>query len=137
MKTLKIDCDWCPLIEWVEAYVEMVRGVLGENLKRIKIKMSRRGFLHFIITLNEDVDDMTACRLQFLLGDDRHRCKFNYARVVCGMQGWNKLFVSSSFNCPLINLSILVVQLVVQLVGQLLSLVVFHYHKNLSLNSFI
>jgi len=97
MKTLKIDCDWCPPLEWVEAYVEMVKEVLGENLKRIKIKMSRRGFLHFIITLNEHVDDMTACRLQFLLGDDRHRCKFNYARVVCGMQGWNKLFASSSF----------------------------------------
>jgi len=102
MKTLKIDCDWCPPLEWVEDYCALVYKIVHNILpkvyvERIKVRMSRRGNLHFIVSLSEHVDDRTACRLQFLLGDDRHRCRFNYARVVCGMQGWNKLFASSSF----------------------------------------
>jgi hypothetical protein len=97
MKTLKIDCDWVPPREYVAEYVcRVIPLVLGNDLKKVKIKRSRRN-LHFIITLNKHVDDDTVCKLQFLLGDDRNRCKMNYQRLIAGMKNgeWNKLFVWS------------------------------------------
>jgi hypothetical protein len=97
MKTLKIDCDWVPPKEYVAEYIgRVIPSVVGDNLKRVKVLRSKRN-LHFVITLNKNVDDDTVCKLQFLLGDDRQRCKMNYTRMIAGMKNgeWNKLFVWS------------------------------------------
>lgn len=97
MKTLKIDCDWVPPKEYVAEYIcRVIPSVVGDNVKRVKVLRSRRN-LHFEITLNNHVDDDTVCKLQFLLGDDRNRCKMNYQRLIAGMTDgeWNKLFVWS------------------------------------------
>ena len=102
VKTLKIDCDWLPPLEWIKDYTALMFKIVHcavpeVHVTKVRAIKSKHHNLHFVVTLDKHVDDMTACRLQFLLGDDRHRCRYNLARVEIGMINgeWNKLFIKS------------------------------------------
>lgn len=89
---LKIDCDWLPPADWLLDYLDLIKRVVPNyKIALAKKSIGGRGY-HFIIDMKEPVSDMEACRLQFLLGDDRTRCRLNFARIKAGIEGWNKLW---------------------------------------------
>lgn len=95
MTTLKIDFDWDPPFRFMEDWRDLCRWVLREyHVEGFGVETSPSGRgLHIRIFLREDLDDMEVLRLQFLLGDDRTRCRLNYLRLMKGIDHWNKLFV--------------------------------------------
>ena len=92
---LKIDLDWLPPYEWLLSYRDMIITILDPFVivSKIEYKLSpgEKGY-HVIIDLGEEINDMMALKLQFLLGDDRTRCRLNFARIKGGVEGWNKLW---------------------------------------------
>lgn len=96
IKKLKIDLDWKPPKDWLDKYLEYVGLVLSFidlKPKSISCKDSPGGKgWHVTVELEEAISDMQALRIQFLLGDDRTRCRLNYARIKAGVKGWNKLW---------------------------------------------
>lgn len=110
MNTLKIDMDWIPPGEWLYHYVSQIpvtltrfqikyaaaakprQDILTYRSIRVKTSRSQHG-LHIIIRLNGELDDETVNMLQFLLGDDRNRCRLNAIRIRLKYPRWNKLFI--------------------------------------------
>ena len=90
---LKIDMDWKPPKEWLDIYLNITIQALGSYYSSLEVKESHGGKgYHIIIHLTEEISDMRACRWQFILGDDRTRCRLNYARIKAEIKGWNKLW---------------------------------------------
>ena len=98
-KTLKLDFDWIPPKDFLEDWEMIARGIIDRiGFKAVefqKFKSSSNRGLHVFIKLNEEVSDMLRLKLQFLLGDDRGRCFYNWQDIQLGMEGWNKLFISN------------------------------------------
>jgi hypothetical protein len=70
---------------------EIIR-LLGYTLLEENIQETQKGY-HFWFTLLENLSDKELCDLQFLLGDDQTRCRFNYLRLDAGcFRQFNVLF---------------------------------------------
>jgi len=53
---------------------------LGYTLEYWRCAETEKGY-HFWFKLKEELSDKELCDLQFLLGDDHSRCRFNYLRL--------------------------------------------------------
>ena len=95
-KVLKIDMDWEPPSGWLDDWFEMARLVIVGQFKNFamnrKVEKSQNGGLHIRYELVCAMPAMDIVKLQFILGDDRTRCKLNKVRVEGGIKDWNKLF---------------------------------------------
>ena len=94
-KELKVDMDWRPPQSWIVAYTyamdTLLMTYLHGNSRDWSWEETKHGF-HIRIYLREPIEDVEAMMLQFLLGDDRVRCKLNYGRWKAGIEDWNKLW---------------------------------------------
>ena len=92
---LKVDMDWRPPKSWLDYWESNCKRLLHmfstASLRKIKKEKSEHGY-HFRFILWNPVDDEYALLWQFLLGDDRVRCKLNYWRWKAGIKDWNKLW---------------------------------------------
>ena len=100
---LKIDMDWIPPKELLERYenfiydtLKMIGDYIIDGGIHKYISPSHNG-IHFIIKLTEELTDEEKLRLQFLLGDDRKRCRMNWQSIQLGMSDWNKLYISNRY----------------------------------------
>jgi hypothetical protein len=65
---------------------------LGYTLVAYRCSKTGKGY-HFWFELGEKLTDDELCDLQFLLGDDQPRCRYNYLRLEAGMfKQFNALF---------------------------------------------
>jgi hypothetical protein len=65
---------------------------LGYTLVKVNYRKTAKGY-HFWFWLKEALSDKELCDLQFLLGDDHKRCRFNYMRYEMGsFRPFNVLF---------------------------------------------
>jgi len=65
---------------------------LGYTLEKVNVRETQHGY-HVWFHIAESVDDQTLAVLQFLLGDDQKRCKFNFLRWEAGaFDNFNALF---------------------------------------------
>ncbi|MEM2368417.1 MAG: hypothetical protein QXQ50_09330 [Candidatus Bathyarchaeia archaeon] len=96
--TLKIDIDIPQLkndeiLLWL--FLKTRIAILEElniTLEKIRWHETEKGY-HFWITIDQNLTDKQKCDLQFLLGDDQARCRFNYLRLEAGcFQQFNVLF---------------------------------------------
>ena len=93
-KELKVDMDWRPPEGWLDDWQKEAFWILLRCsiwAKNVVCKKSEHGW-HIRIALRKPIVDELALKLQFLLGDDRVRCKLNYARWKAGIKDWNKLW---------------------------------------------
>jgi hypothetical protein len=95
MSVTKIDIDVkmdkILLENFLKTRREIIR-LLGYTLLEEKIQETQKGY-HFWFTLLENLNDKELCDLQFLLGDDQTRCRFNYLRLDAGcFRQFNVLF---------------------------------------------
>ena len=92
---LKVDMDWRPpedwLIHWELFVVTYLNSLVPNIVECICREESEHGW-HFRIKLVQPAADLWVLRMQFLLGDDRVRCKLNYGRWRAGIRDWNKLW---------------------------------------------
>ncbi|MEM2696241.1 MAG: hypothetical protein QXU09_04825 [Thermoproteota archaeon] len=96
--TLKIDVDIPQLkkdanLLWL--FLKTRIAILEElniTLEKIRWHETEKG-IHVWITINDYLSDKGICDLQFLLGDDQARCRFNYLRLEAGcFKQFNVLF---------------------------------------------
>jgi hypothetical protein len=96
VSTLKIDKDCFVDRDWIENYIHVVLIPVCRSFEvtvnSIRMCNSRRRGLHFYIEISPPIDDDSANRLQWLLGDDSRRVDFNRARIESELDEWNKLF---------------------------------------------
>ena len=91
---IKIDMDWRPPEGYLEHYRNLIITVLHQwaifdfTVEREK---SKHGW-HFVIKIDDEIEDEICLLLQFILGDDRTRCRLNYARWKAKIPDLNKLF---------------------------------------------
>jgi hypothetical protein len=65
---------------------------LGYTLVAYRFSETEKGY-HFWFELREELNDKELCELQFLLGDDQMRHRFNMLRLEAGMfNQFNALF---------------------------------------------
>lgn len=96
--TLKIDVD-IPELKKDKTLLELfiqTRLAIIQNVEltpnHVRWTETQKGF-HFWFTIQEDLTDKEICDLQFLLGDDQTRCRFNYLRLEAGcFRQFNVLF---------------------------------------------
>ena len=91
---LKVDMDWRPPKSWLDDYLFFADAFLsdrGIHVETFKIEKSEHGW-HIRLPLMKPINDDSALYYQFLLGDDRVRCKLNYGRWKAGIEDWNKLW---------------------------------------------
>jgi len=96
-KTLKVDMDWIPPRNYILLYKLLIHKVVEwfskVKIEKIRVYKSRSGEgLHFYIYLDKSLEDEERLILQFLLGDDRNRCKLNWQSIQIGMNDWNKFY---------------------------------------------
>jgi len=93
--TLKIDVDVAMNEALLNAFIhtrltileELGYTVVGHNYRKTK-----KGY-HFWFKVLGELKDSEACSLQFLLGDDQVRCRFNFLRNDAGVfPHFNALF---------------------------------------------
>ena len=101
--------DWIPPEGYLNMYEEYIKWILNNInlcrdwikpirvLKIIKYMSPSHNGIHFIIKLTEELTDEEKLRLQFLLGDDRKRCRMNWQSIQLGMSDWNKLYISNRY----------------------------------------
>ena len=94
-KELKVDMDWRPPEGWLVEWWEYVACPVLEAHTIYyhmfpKFEFTKHG-VHIRIRVMA-IEDELALKLQFLLGDDRVRCKLNYGRWKAGIKDWNKLW---------------------------------------------
>lgn len=71
---------------------EAIIKSLGCSLEKVNISKTKKGY-HFWFHIAEDISDEELCDLQFLLGDDQPRCRYNYLRLNGGaFDDFNILF---------------------------------------------
>jgi hypothetical protein len=95
MSVAKIDVDvkMPPnlFLNWVATRI-FVCDFLGYKLKDLKFQHTKKGF-HFWFHLEQNLSDRELADLQFLLGDDQSRAKFNFLREEAGIfRAFNCLF---------------------------------------------
>ena len=93
-KELKVDMDWRPPESWLGSWFIAAEQICESYLNSIvqwHTTKTKHGF-HIRGILETPIPDKTALFLQFLLGDDRVRCKLNYGRWKAGIKDWNKLW---------------------------------------------
>jgi hypothetical protein len=86
MSIAKIDVDVKMSKTLLENFLKTRREIirlLGYTLLEEKMQETQKGY-HFWFTLLENLSDKELCELQFLLGDDQTRCKFNFLRLEAG-----------------------------------------------------
>ena len=91
---LKVDMDWRPPEDWMKEWHFEANWLLlhqGAHIKKRVVQLSKHGY-HIRFCLGYEIGDEMALWLQFLLGDDRVRCKLNYGRWMSGIEDWNKLW---------------------------------------------
>ena len=91
---IKVDMDWRPPKGYIDHYENLVCTVMeqwGIEYDFVNWFSSLHGW-HVRVHLMEAIEDDVCLLLQFLLGDDRTRCRLNYARFEAGILDWNKLF---------------------------------------------
>jgi len=92
---LKIDKDCFVDRDWIDDYMKIILttcerfGVIVSSIQYCRSKMKG---LHFYIAISSSIEPALANRLQWLLGDDSARVDFNRARIISGLDEWNKLF---------------------------------------------
>jgi hypothetical protein len=94
MTLLKIDIDMQPPKEWMDAWLntrKLIIGHLGYTWLGHDIFTTKRG-IHVYIRILEKMRDAEINKLQFLCGDDPTRVKINAWRIERGVKYWNKLF---------------------------------------------
>jgi hypothetical protein len=95
MSTAKIDVDVKMSKTLLENFLKTRREIirlLGYTLLEEKMQETQKGY-HFWFTLMENLSEKELCDLQFLLGDDQTRCRFNYLRLDAGcFKQFNVLF---------------------------------------------
>ena len=97
MSILKIDLDvrmdrWKDILkEYIEVCKFILENYYNLKVKKIIVRNTARGH-HIWIHLNNNLDDATINKLQFVLGDDRTRWKINQMRVERNTKRWNILF---------------------------------------------
>ena len=102
---LKIDWDWIPPKEYIDYWRDnIVPDIIYEYFKLFpekfaiiilhikKFRSRSKHGLHWYITLNQIIDDDKKCMLQFMLGDDKKRCKLNWQSIQIGLSDWNKFY---------------------------------------------
>jgi hypothetical protein len=71
---------------------EAIIKSLGYSLEKVNVSKTKKGY-HFWFHIVEDINDEELCDLQFLLGDDQPRCRYNYLRLNGGaFDDFNVLF---------------------------------------------
>ncbi len=84
--TLKIDIDIPQLKKdkkLLQTFIDTRLYILQKlqiPVEKINYQETQKGY-HFWITINAEPTDKDICDLQFLLGDDQTRCRFNYLRL--------------------------------------------------------
>jgi hypothetical protein len=95
MSIAKIDVDVKMderlLYKWIITREAIIRR-LGYTLVDWKMRKTKKGY-HFWLYFREKLTDKELCDLQFLLGDDQVRSKFNFLRLEAGaFNQFNVLF---------------------------------------------
>ena len=86
MRTAKIDVDVKMDDELMRKFLITRKAliyVLGYTYIDHTITPTEKGY-HFWFNIKEDINDKDLCDLQFLLGDDQVRSRFNYLRLEAG-----------------------------------------------------
>ena len=95
VSVLKIDIDCVVDREWLDDWerlvVNPVCAAFSVSVKSMVVSPSFHKGFHAYVHFAPAVDPELANRLQFLLGDDRHRVSLNRARIWAGLNEWNKL----------------------------------------------
>lgn len=95
MSIAKVDIDRKLETELLKLFMRtrfLIVFEAGYTLKNINHAETEKGY-HFWFWLKERLSDKELCDLQFLLGDDIKRCRFNYLREEAGVFGdFNALF---------------------------------------------
>lgn len=95
MTILKIDVDVKMAEKLLDKFIRTriaILEALGYEFKKMNWAETRKGY-HFWIEVREKLSDEEICELQFLLGDDHSRCRFNYLRLEAGcFKQFNVLF---------------------------------------------
>jgi hypothetical protein len=95
MSVAKIDVDVRMSKSLLENFLKTRREIirlLGYRMIEEKMQETQKGY-HFWFTLLDNLSDKELCELQFLLGDDQTRCKFNFLRLEAGcFNQFNALF---------------------------------------------
>jgi hypothetical protein len=96
VSVLKIDMDCIVSPDWLRDWRRLVViptcKALGVTVLCIRISESQHKGYHVLIEIAPPVHAELANRIQFLVGDDRHRVSLNRARIWAGLNEWNKLF---------------------------------------------
>ncbi len=83
ISVLKIDVDCIVSRDWLQDWIRLVViptcRALGVSVLTVDIGQSQHKGFHTYIKINPPVHSELANRLQFLLGDDRHRVSLNRA----------------------------------------------------------
>ena len=95
MSILKIDVDVKRskdlLYKWVKTR-ELMSAWLGHTVIRMPMVETEKGY-HIWVHFRETLSDTEMAELQFLLGDDQKRCRFNFLRNEAGVfKTFNALF---------------------------------------------
>ena len=95
MSVAKIDID-VKMDEWLlTAFIFTRKKIIeafGYTLTDVKVASTEKGY-HFWFHIKEQLTDKELATLQFLLGDDQTRCKFNFLRLEAGcFKQFNCLF---------------------------------------------
>jgi hypothetical protein len=95
MSIAKIDIDIKMDDNLLEKFIQTRKAIiqkLGYTYITHNITKTEKGY-HIWFKIKEKLNDKDLCDLQFLLGDDQTRCKFNYLRLEAGcFRQFNVLF---------------------------------------------
>jgi hypothetical protein len=86
MSIAKIDVDIKMSDDLLEKFIQTRRAIiyaLGYTYITHNITKTEKGY-HIWFKIAENLSDKELCELQFLLGDDQARCKFNFLRLEAG-----------------------------------------------------
>jgi hypothetical protein len=95
MSIAKIDVDVRMNDDLLEKFIQTRRAIiykLGYTYITHNITKTEKGY-HIWFKIADNLTDKELCDLQFLLGDDQTRCRFNYLRLEAGcFKQFNALF---------------------------------------------
>jgi hypothetical protein len=83
MSIAKIDVDIRLDKALLQDFIKTRKAIietLGLILNSVAYQKTKKGY-HFWFTIEQELTNKQLCDLQFLLGDDQNRCKFNYLRL--------------------------------------------------------
>ena len=83
MKVIKLDIDYKMEKELLKEFIEtriILLKHLGYNVIDYNYRKTKHGY-HFWFIVDKDIEDKRLAEIQFLLGDDIRRAKFNFFRA--------------------------------------------------------